>query len=183
MINNKNLVSDILDLNFDSVKKYCDEDYYFQDEVDTLISTNEKIPQIIEKFLLSYLSRISYLCSNNLQESRKFIDWFNKVGNNKLMPVIKNLDFDKINSGRLIKVLTNYDILMEQSIDEKNVDCLVNILIDIPIKLYKKMQEWECLNQSNNILVNNVKTYKVNPLNNSNFMYTCSDAGIFIMYI
>lgn len=142
MKRNNELMEIVSHLSPKTILKYSNDDYYFQDVIDNLDENN--VEDIFDKFLLSYFARVSYLFMNYKKESEQFLRWFNKTGSNKFLPIFNALDFEKINVKRLIKLLTNYDIMLEQAIDENDVDCLLDTLIDIPLSFYSKIEEWNC---------------------------------------
>ncbi|HHD2602674.1 hypothetical protein ACV3RG_13030 [Clostridium perfringens] len=157
------LMEIVSNLNSKTIAKY-NNDYYFQDVLDDLDENDVK--DIFDKFLLSYFARVSYLFNNYDKESKKFLKWFTNVGSEKILPIFGALDFKKINVKRLVKLLTNYDVIMEQSIDEDDVDCLLDTLIDIPLGFYLKMEEWNCFKVEEKLNEKDYfEPYKSNELN------------------
>lgn len=148
------LIKDVSSMDSENIIRYTNDNYYFQDELGNL--NENDIDDIFQKFLLSYFARVSSLCNNYKKEGNEFLKWLNKFGSEKFISIFDEVDFEKVNVKRLIKVLTNYDILMEQSIDEDDVDCIVDTLIDIPISFYSKMEEWNCFKVEKSL---NVKQY------------------------
>jgi hypothetical protein len=123
-------------MNLTNILEYRNDDYYFQDVIENLEGDSAK--EIFDKFLLSYFARVSYLFANYREESLKFSKWFDTIGNNKFLIASDLLEHGKGNIKRLIKILINYDIMLEQAISEHDVDCLLEVLIDIPIEIERK---------------------------------------------
>lgn len=162
----KSAKSIIHDLNYENIKQYSNEDYYFQDQIEELAKEQNEIPIIIEKFLYSYLARVSRFCDLSTNENKEFINWYNTIGKEKLLVLFDKVCYEKIKVDRLIKIFTNYDVLLEQAVDENDVDCLLDVLIDIPTSIYEKMIEWNCLKTEDYIYKSKYfETYKSSQLN------------------
>lgn len=130
----------IVQLNLSKVQLFNDDQYYFQDDIDSLVIDNSKVDYIIEKFLYNYLIKINYLNKIDSDKIGYFIDWYNENGKNQLIPLFDQICYEKLDVNRLVKIFVNYDILLEQAIDEENEDSLINLLIDIPKGIYGKLQ-------------------------------------------
>jgi len=140
----KSISSVIEDINFYTIKCF-DDNYDFQGEFEELDKIDSE-KSIIEKFLHSYLCKVNFLCSYAINDAEVFLQWYREKGKSNLMPLIGEIDYSKINFKKLIRIFMRYDILMEQAVYEKNPDSLLNLLIDIPMSIYQKLQEWNCLN-------------------------------------
>ncbi len=129
-------------INSDNLKEF-DYYYYCRKEIkDICEAGNEQT--IIEKFLHSYLGKVRFLCESYDKQGNLFMKWYNKAGKDKLILLTKQMKYDKIQLKSLVKFITRYELLLEQSISEDNVDGILNLLIDIPKKIYKKLKEWDC---------------------------------------
>lgn len=142
-----NVCNIIYNVDYEHLKDFYNEDYYFQDEVDNL---SNDVSDIIEKFLKSYFFRVSSLCIKESSEANQFLMWYNKDGKNKAESILKRIDANKINIDRIVKLFIHYDVLMEQAIEEKDLDCLLNVLMDTLVSIYDKIESWECF-KSNDI--------------------------------
>ena len=125
-------------MNLTNISQYRNDDYCFQDVIENLEGNNAK--EIFDKFLLGYFARVSYLFANYKEESLKFSRWFDTIGNNKFLTASELLECEKTDTKRLIKILINYDITLEQAISEHDVDCLLDVLIDIPLEIEQKVR-------------------------------------------
>ena len=181
--NYKTLKEKFSRLNDENIMEFYNPDYYFQDVVEELGNDKSDIPVIFEKFLYSYLSRVAELIKFNTKESNNFIEWFNNKAQSK-MTVIFNEECNlNIDVKKFKKVLANYDVLLEQAVDEEDVDCLLDILMDIPTNLHQRMKEWKCFEVQNTTFdYENFETYKSNE-SNSYFIDSKEvpdkDSGIF----
>jgi hypothetical protein len=154
------------ELNYENIERYSNKNYYFQDEVENFSNEQKEIPIIIQKFIESYLARVNDFCELTNNEDKEFFNWYNNIGKDKLLVLFDKICYEKINVNRMIKIFTNYDVLLEQAVDEDDVDCLLDALIDIPTSIYEKMKEWNCLKAEDFIYKpNGCETYKSNQIN------------------
>jgi hypothetical protein len=152
---NNSIREAVFELNLNNIELFSDEQYYFQDEIDSSNIESNNSFEIIQKFLRSYLTRINHLSKIDAVQSSNFINWYNKDGKENLIPLFEQVSYEKLNINRLKKILINYDILLEQAIYDKNVGSLLNLLIDIPKGIYSKLQQWNCIASKVNIYSSN----------------------------
>ena len=130
-------------MDFSNLSRF-DEKYYCKKEIKAMNQDGEE-KNIIEKFLYSYLGKEKFFYNLDNSEGMLFLDWYKEKGKENLKPLLDIVEYDKINRTSLIKIITRYEILLKQSIYEKNTESLLNLLITIPKYIYNKCLEWGCL--------------------------------------
>lgn len=131
------------DMSYNNLKKF-DENYYCRKEI-KLMNELKNGENIIQKFLFSYLGKVKYFCELDKEYSELFIKWYNEKGKDNFKPLLGEIDYEKIKINSLIKTITRYEILLQQSVREKNIDSLLNLLIDSSKNIYGKLLDWGCL--------------------------------------
>jgi hypothetical protein len=127
---NKLIIETINNMKLDNIKKF-NSVYCFQDDADNFNKNTGKI-EMTEKFLFAYLCRICLLYKLSENDVELFIKWYLEKGHDKLIELISQICNKNIDVTRLKKFFLRYDILLEQTIYEKNVDGLLDLLISIP---------------------------------------------------
>lgn len=127
---NKIIIETINNMNLDNIKKF-NSVYCFQDDSDKFSGSMDKI-EMTEKFIYAYLCRICLLYKLSENDAKLFIKWYTDKGRNKLIELISQISNKNINIIKLKKFFLRYDILLEQTIYESNVDGLLDLLTTIP---------------------------------------------------
>ena len=131
------LLINFLDEDLQKIKEYCDNEYFFQDYILINKNKNRFLSDLIKEFFLSYFARVKCLEKMDEKVFITFYDWFNKKGKIKIKKLLNLID-ENINREYVINVLTTYDGLIEQGLDEGS-DCLLDTLIDAPSSIYKEI--------------------------------------------
>lgn len=132
------------------VENYYKKSKFFQDYILVSKIEHESLSNLIKEFFLSYFARVEYLEKMDERRYLQLNKWIIKKGKNKIKEL---LDYTKedINKEGVVNILVTYDGLIEQGMDE-DADCLLDILIDVPLSIYKEMLYLEskiiCTNKS-----------------------------------
>lgn len=132
-LNNRLIIDTMNEMNLDTIKKF-NKVYCFQDDIDNFNENTDNI-EMTEKFLYSYLCRVYLLYSLSEKDVKLFIKWYTEKGKSKLTELISKIINDNIDVTKLKRFFLRYDILLEQTIYEKNVVGLLDLLIDIPMSV------------------------------------------------
>lgn len=133
--NNKLIIDAISNMNLENVEKFK-EVYYLKYDINSFNEDSKNL-DIAEKFLYNYLYRARLLNDISPNYFDMFVKWHMDKGKDYLILFINKINNCDINTNKLIKTFLRYELLLEQSIYEKNEDSLLNLLIDIPKNINK----------------------------------------------
>lgn len=166
--NNEDLKCVLKKIDFDNVKRF-EYEYYCRKEIKSICEAGNE-ETIIKKFLYSYLGKVNFLCTFDEGQGKLFIKWYEEKGKENLIPLLEQVQYDKVKVISLVKTITRYELLLEQSIYEKNVDSILNLLIDMPTSICSKLKEWGCLTSNGRISYDPkfLESYESNMVNKFN---------------